>query len=192
MNKEILSTNKFRLEFIEENHYSALLKYALNDQLWIYSTIKISSEMDFKEYFNQALSLANQTTLKAFVVIENSTNQAVGMTRLYGFDSKNKSAKIGFTWYAVEQQGSGINTHVKYLMLQFAFDHLELERIELNADLRNKRSIAAMNKIGFQQEGILRKHIYLPDGHKRDTIVFSMLKEEWKTKYSMHLKEKIQ
>ncbi|WP_322970712.1 GNAT family protein [Faecalibacter sp. LW9] len=188
---ENLSTNAFRLDPIDEKYYTPLLKDALNEKLWTYSTIKIASEDDFKEYFHQALSLDKQTSLRAFVVYDLQKDRPVGMTRLYGFDSKNKSAKIGFTWYAVEQQGSGINTHVKYLMLQLAFDQLELERIELNADLRNKRSIAAMKKIGFQQEGILRKHMYLPDGYKRDTIVFSMLKEEWNSIYKSQLEEKI-
>ena len=63
--------------------------------------------------------------------------------------------------------------------MQLAFDVLGLERVELNADLRNQRSIAAMRKIGAKEEGILRKNIYLPDGHKRDTVIFSVLQEDW-------------
>ena len=113
------------------------------------------------------------------------------MTRLYSLDSKNKSAKIGFTWYATDVQGSGVNTHCKYLILKYAFDQLGIERIELNADFRNKRSIAAMIKIGFQQEGILRSHIYLPDGYKRDTIVFSMLKNEWDRSFKVDLESRL-
>lgn len=188
---ETLSTQRIRLEIIQEHHYEPLKKYVLDENLWTYSTIRIKTEADFKKYFNQALRLTKQTTQRAFVVFDTSIQEYVGMTRLYAFDSTNKSTKIGFTWYAPLVQGTGINLHCKYLILNLAFEELDIERVELNADIRNIRSIAAMKKIGFQQEGILRKNIYLPDGHKRDTIVFSMLSNEWKSLYKKELEAKI-
>ncbi|MBF0598022.1 GNAT family N-acetyltransferase [Faecalibacter rhinopitheci] len=188
---ETLSTQRIRLEIIQEHHYEPLKKYVLDENLWTYSTIRIKTEADFKKYFNQALRLTKQTTQRAFVVFDTSIQEYVGMTRLYAFDSTNKSTKIGFTWYAPLVQGTGINLHCKYLILNLAFEELDIERVELNADNRNIRSIAAMKKIGFQQEGILRKNIYLPDGHKRDTIVFSMLSNEWKSLYKKELEAKI-
>lgn len=188
---ETLSTQRIRLEIIQEHHYESLKKYVLDENLWTYSTIRIKTEADFKKYFNQALRLTKQTTQRAFVVFDTSIQEYVGMTRLYAFDSTNKSTKIGFTWYAPLVQGTGINLHCKYLILNLAFEELDIERVELNADNRNIRSIAAMKKIGFQQEGILRKNIYLPDGHKRDTIVFSMLSNEWKSLYKKELEAKI-
>ncbi len=188
---ETFLTNRFRLELIEENHYQYLKQYALEEKLWIYSTIKVKTEDDFKDYFNQALVLSDQTSQQAFVVYDINQNDFVGMTRLYAFDSKNKSAKLGFTWYALNSQGNGINTHVKYLMFTYAFEKLGLERIELNADLRNKRSIAAMQKMGAIQEGILRKNLFLPDGFKRDTIIFSVLKDDWENELKMKFEDKI-
>lgn len=188
---DVFSTNRFRIEKIEEKHYKFLQQYVLEEKLWIYSTIKIETEEDFVDYFNQALALSNQTSQQAFVVYDIENDDYVGMTRLYAFDSKNKSAKLGFTWYALNNQGTGINTHVKYLILSYAFENLNLERIELNADLRNERSIAAMQKMGAKQEGILRKNIYLPDGFKRDTIIFSVLKEDWEEGLKKELENKI-
>jgi len=188
---ESLSTTRIRLELIQDQHLEHLKKYAFDENLWSYSTIKIRNEVDFKKYFNQALRMTKQTTQRAFVVYDLQENEYVGMTRLYGFDSKNKSTKIGFTWYDSKVQGSGINGHCKYLILKYAFEELAIERIELNADLRNERSIAAMKKIGFIQEGILRKSIYLPDGHKRDTVIFSMLKDEWENEMKIDLQQKI-
>lgn len=188
---ETLSTNRFRLEIINETHFEHLKKYALEENLWKLSTIKIKSEADFKKYFNQALRMTKQTTQRAYVVFDIENESYVGMTRLYAFDSKNKSTKIGFTWYGSEFQGSGVNTHCKYLILDHAFENLDIERVELNADLRNERSIAAMKKIGFVQEGILRQSIYLPDGHKRDTVIFSLLKEEWHNTIKHTLENKL-
>lgn len=188
---EILETSRFRLETIQDKHYQFLKSYALEDKLWIYSTVKIKTEDDFKEYFNQALAWSNQTSQQAFVVYDIEKNEYVGMTRLYAFDSKNKSAKLGFTWYALKSQGTGINTHVKYLVFKHAFETLNLERVELNADLRNERSIAAMTKMGATQEGILRKNVYLPDGFKRDTVIFGVLKEDWINGLKLSFKDKI-
>ena len=188
---EILETNRFRLEMIQDKHYQYLNSYALKEELWVYSTVKIKTEDDFKEYFNQALAWSNQTSQQAFVVCDLEKDEYIGMTRLYAFDSKNKSAKLGFTWYALESQGTGVNTHVKYLVLKHAFEKLNLERIELNADLRNERSIAAMKKMGATQEGILRKNVYLPDGFKRDTVIFSVLKEDWEGGLKFQLEDKI-
>lgn len=188
---ETLSTNRFRLEIINENHYEFLKKYAFDENLWKFSTIRIKSESDFKKYFNQALRMTKQTTQRAYVVYDIENEAYVGMTRLYAFDSKNKSTKVGFTWYASAVQGSGVNTHCKYLILKQAFENLEIERVELNADLRNVRSIAAMKKIGFVQEGILRQSIFLPDGYKRDTIIFSLLKNEWYESIKQSLENKL-
>lgn len=188
---EILETNRFRLETIQDKHYQYLNSYALKEELWVYSTVKIKTEDDFKEYFNQALAWSNQTSQQAFVVYDLEKDEYVGMTRLYAFDSKNKSAKLGFTWYALESQGTGVNMHVKYLVLKHAFEKLNLERIELNADLRNERSIAAMTKMGATQEGIIRKNVYLPDGYKRDTVIFSVLKEDWEEGLKLQFEDKI-
>lgn len=187
---ESYATTRFSIELIKEEHLEHLLHYATVEELWIYSTIKISNASDFKKYFNQALRMSKQTTQNAFVVYDNLQKKYVGMTRLYAFDSKNSSTKLGFSWYDPQLQGSGINAHIKYLMLRLAFEKFGMNRVELNADLRNKRSIAAMRKIGFVEEGILRQALTLPDGHKRDTIVFSLLKEEWPT-IKMNLKVKI-
>jgi len=189
---ENLSTSRVQLEFIQLKHYEALKVLAVEESLWKYSTIRINSEEDFKKYFDQALMFAENTSQCVFVVYDKSTKAYIGMTRLYAFDSKNKSTRLGFTWYSTKAQGTGINTHCKYLVLQYAFEHLKIERIELNADVRNKRSIAAMEKIGFQKEGILRQNIYLPDGHKRDTIVYSLLLEDWENSVKENLAQRLQ
>jgi RimJ/RimL family protein N-acetyltransferase len=72
-----------------------------------------------------------------------------------------------------------MNEHCKFLLLQFAFETIGFERVEFRADNRNKRSIAAMQKIGCTVEGILRNHLPTGDGSRRDSIVLSMLMGEW-------------
>ena len=100
-------------------------------------------------------------------------------TRYYDIQIAQKTLQIGFTWYGKEFQGTGLNKHCKFLLLQFAFDELGMERVEFRADATNAKSIAAMKSIGCTVEGILRNHAYRNDGTRRDSIVLSILKKEW-------------
>ncbi len=73
-------------------------------------------------------------------------------------------------------------------MLQFAFETLGMERVEFRADNNNKRSIAAMKSIGCKEEGVLRNHILTSNGDlRRDTIILSILREEWFKSIRPHL-----
>ena len=83
-----------------------------------------------------------------------------------------------------------MNTETKYLMLQHAFEKLRLNRVQFCTDSRNTRSQAAISRLGAQREGVLRKHRIIADGFVRDTVVFSIIREEWATVRSL-LQEKL-
>jgi len=85
---------------------------------------------------------------------------------------------MGYTWYGKDFQGTGLNSHCKLLLLAYAFETLELERVEFRADANNARSIRAMKSLGCKEEGILRSNCASPTG-RRDSIVLSILKNEW-------------
>ncbi len=102
------------------------------------------------------------------------------MTRFYDYSSELKTIKLGHTWYGKDFRGSGINKHRKYLLFQFAFEELEVERIGFGAYALNAVSIAAMKSVGCQQEGILRNFFPAIEGEGRtDCVLYSILKEEW-------------
>jgi RimJ/RimL family protein N-acetyltransferase len=115
----------------------------------------------------------------AFIVFDKRTNQYAGSTRFYDIQIENASLQLGFTWYGKEFQGTGLNKNCKYLLLEFAFEKLNMERVEFRADNDNLRSINAMKSIGCVVEGILRSNMYKPNGDRRDSIVLSILKNEW-------------
>ena len=116
------------------------------------------------------------------IVFDKLTQSFVGCTRFYDIQLKYQSTQLGYTWYKTSVWGSGLNAHCKYLLLQLAFEQLGFERVEFRADNDNKRSIAAMQKIGCTIEGILRNHLPKPNGERRDSIVLSILKKEWQEK----------
>lgn len=147
--------------------------------IWKYSLMTIQNEQDLQSYFQTANDARNAGTSYAFIVFDKLTQSFVGCTRFYDIQIQYLSTQLGYTWYAKSSWGSGLNLHCKFLLLQFAFEQLGLERVEFRADNDNKRSIAAMQKIGCTIEGVLRNHLPKPKGGRRDSIVLSILKTEW-------------
>lgn len=102
----------------------------------------------------------------------------VGATKLGDLDLPNESAHLGWTAYDPRVWGTVVNPEVKLLVLGLAFDH-GFGRVKLQADARNARSRAAIEKLGARFEGVLRRHLARPDGTWRDTAVYSILVDEW-------------
>jgi RimJ/RimL family protein N-acetyltransferase len=108
-----------------------------------------------------------------------STNAYAGSTSFGNYDPKNERIEIGWTWLFSNYQRTGLNWNMKYLMFQFAFEELNIKRVELKADGRNLQSRNAMQGIGAQYEGTLRSHTIMSDGYRRDTVYYSVLADEW-------------
>jgi RimJ/RimL family protein N-acetyltransferase len=101
---------------------------------------------------------------------------------VYDVDRKVKKATIGYTWYAPEVWGKVHNKECKLLLLQYLFDRLGLVRVELRVAGQNIRSQKAVAKIGGVKEAVLRKYALRNDGTSSDTVIFSILDEEWPEK----------
>jgi RimJ/RimL family protein N-acetyltransferase len=166
-----------------------LEKYVLEEPaLWKFSLVAIQNKTDLEKYIQDALHARSQQTAYPFIVFDKLTQSYVGSTRFYDIQLANGTTLLGYTWYSQKVWGSGLNQHCKFLLLQFAFDQIGLKRVELRAGNNNKRSIAAMKKIGCTVEGVLRNHLPMPNGTRRDSIVLSILKEEWE----VELKQKLE
>ncbi len=174
-----LENNTVRLEPLQKHHYDLLLQFSLREpDLWKYSLTPGDGEENLKTYLEMAISAKEQSDSYPFIVFDKRTNEYAGSTRFYDFQEKHKTVQLGYTWYGKKFQGTGLNKNCKFLMLKCAFETLNLERVEFRADANNSRSIAAMKSLGCQEEGILRSNCASPTG-RRDSIVFSILKEEW-------------
>jgi RimJ/RimL family protein N-acetyltransferase len=147
--------------------------------LWKYALTPITTDQEFEQYMATAFEARQLKSAYPFIVFDKLQNKYVGSTRFYDIQLNNSTTQFGYTWYSESTWGTGLNEHCKFLLLQFAFETIGFERIEFRADNRNKRSIAAMQKIGCTVEGILRNHLPTSDGTRRDSIVLSMLKNEW-------------
>ena len=146
-----------------------------------YALTPITNKEELEQYVDTAIQTRAAGTAYPFVVVDKLQNKVVGSTRFYDVQIQFKTTQLGYTWYSESVWGTGVNEHCKFLLLQYAFETIGFERVEFRADNRNKRSIAAMQKIGCTVEGILRNHLPTSDGTRRDSIVLSILKEEWPT-----------
>jgi RimJ/RimL family protein N-acetyltransferase len=177
----ILEDERVILRTLTETDYENLLPFALNEKgLWFYSLVRPEGEDGLKNYINIALNEKVAGKEFPFIVFDKKTNEYAGSTRFYDINFPYKTIQLGYTWYGKKFHGTGLNKHCKFLLLQFAFETLGMERVEFRADARNERSIAAMKSIGCKVDGILRSNMPTMEGHvRRDSIVLSILKDEW-------------
>lgn len=188
----ILENDKVLLRPLEEKHFDDLLEYSLNEpELWQFSLGGAAGAENLKSYIKMALKSREDEIAYPFVVIDKLTNKAVGTTRFYEVFLSQKSLSIGHTWYGKLFHGTGLNKNCKYLLFEFAFEKMGIERVEFRADARNSRSIAAMKSIGCVFEGTLRSNGIASDGNRRDSVVLSVLKDEWQNKVKAELSKKL-
>ena len=165
---------------LQAEHLNILSEFAINEPgLWEYSLQSASGLDNMKAYLNKALQDKANKKAYPFLVFDKRTNTYAGSTRFYDYLPEYETVQLGYTWYGKAFQGTGLNKNCKYLMLSFAFETLGVERVEFRADNNNKRSIAAMKSLGCTVEGVLRQNCATPNGTRRDSIILSILKEEW-------------
>jgi RimJ/RimL family protein N-acetyltransferase len=115
----------------------------------------------------------------AWATVDRATGRAIGSTRFGNIDVDAEALEIGWTWLAPSAWRTAANTEAKLLQLRHAFDDLGAGRVALRTDARNERSQAAIARLGAVREGTLRRHLRMPDGYIRDSVVFSILRDEW-------------
>lgn len=157
----------------------ALAAVGLDEDTWKWIPTRVSSEAEMRAYVEDALNLQEKGTALPFVIVDKETAEVVGSTRYGNIDKTHRRVEIGWTWVAPAFRRSHVNTEAKFLLLSHAFDTLGANRVELKTDALNERSRQAILRIGAKQEGILRSHIVTWSGRIRDTVYFSIIKDEW-------------
>src|SRR5690606_10763862 len=192
LQEHILENDTVRLNPLHHHDIDKLLHFSEQQpELWKYSLQPADGLENLKVYIDFALRGRKEETAYPFVVFDKRTQQIAGSTRFYDFQKNHNTVQLGYTWYGKEFQGTGLNKQCKMLMLEFAFENIGVDRVEFRADANNERSIAAMKSIGCTVEGILRNNCAAPKG-RRDSIVLSILKDEWFGGVKEVLKSKIE
>lgn len=181
-----------RLEPLTQAHAEPLIAASADGELWNTQVTIIPPPAGMRDYIQFALdglALGNQLP---FAIIrkngalarplgraQDSSVHVIGSTRFYEIRPNDRAVAIGYTWLAQSAQRTPVNTESKLLLLTHAFENWKCVRVELITDVLNEQSRAAILRLGAKQEGILRKHLILPSGRTRDSVVFSIVDDEW-------------
>jgi RimJ/RimL family protein N-acetyltransferase len=175
-----LSGKHVRLEPLQIGHAAGLYSIGTDDRIWTYLLrTKLESLDDVRELIREALSSAETGGQVPFAIIDIATGRVAGSTRYLSISRPDRLLEIGWTWLGVDHWRTALNTECKYLLLQHAFETLGCVRVQLKTDLRNERSQRAIERLGAVREGVLRKYQLTQGGRHRDTVMYSIINEEW-------------
>ncbi len=168
-----------RLDPLTTEDASGLAAAANDGRLWESGVTVIPPPEEMAAFVHQRLAEVAAGDWEAFTVRRLADERIVGMTNYLHLDPVNRRREIGGTWYAASAQRTPLNSEAKLLLLDHAFGPLDCVAVELRTHARNTASRAAIERLGAKQDGILRHHMFMPDGSLRDTVVYSILAEEW-------------
>lgn len=167
---------RVRLIPLEASHAEALFEAARNTEPFRYMPIPASIDSAAKMRALLEAILDGNTGQVMTQVVE---GKPVGTTGFWDYKEQHRSVEIGFSWLTRRLQGTGVNTESKLLLMRHAFGPLECMRVEFKTDSRNVRSQRALEKLGAVREGVLRSHYTMLEGPRRDSVYYSVLREEW-------------
>src|SRR5690349_16833892 len=175
----VLRGRLIELRPLEEEHLDELFDVARDPAIWQMTSVDYSDPAVFYPNFRAALRDRCQGQTYPFVVRLAGSGQAIGTTRLLDIHPHDRKVEIGVTWIASAYWGTGANTECKRLLLEYCFEILGANRVQLRAKSDNGRSRRAIEKLGAVLEGVLRQDKIEPSGRARDTALYSIVREEW-------------
>lgn len=168
-----------RLEPLALDHAPALAKAASDGRLWELGFTSVPSPGGETAYIQIALDGLRDGHMLPWAIRDLSTGDIVGSTRYHDIMAAIDRVEIGYTWYARRCQRSHVNTSCKLLLLRHGFDTLGCQVVGLRTDILNLVSQRAIEKLGANRDGVIRHHGARRDGSVRDTVMFSILLDEW-------------
>lgn len=124
----------------------------------------------------------HQRSIRWAIKLQSNPAALIGTIALHYWSMHNKRVELGadinkLFW------GKGISSEVTKAVIDFAFEEMDIHRLELRCDPRNTGSIVIANKFGFTYEGTLRKHVFVEEKGYVDESVYSLLREEYYTSH---------
>jgi len=172
------------LEPLAEEHRDGLWDAGQPDEIWQWMATLNKSREFFDRWFDATLTTdaagaGDPTETGTFAVRRNADGLVVGTSRYLGVRRHDRVVEVGWTWFNPSVWRTGINVETKLLLFTRAFETLGCVRVELKTDARNERSRGAMARLPAHFEGIMRKHMIVPDVGQRDSAYFSVIDDEW-------------
>jgi RimJ/RimL family protein N-acetyltransferase len=176
----ITLTGRFvRLEPLTLDHLPGLVAVGLEPELWRWIPTPVTTAEEMRAYVETALDERRRGASMPFAIVDVASGKVIGSTRYANIALEEGRLEIGWTWYTTAFQRTPANTEAKLLLLTHAFEALGLNRVEFKTDALNEKSRRALARIGAVEEGTFRRHRTTSSGRIRDTVYFSIIKEEW-------------
>jgi RimJ/RimL family protein N-acetyltransferase len=175
----VLEWNGVRLEPLSQDHHGGLEAVAADGRLWELWFTSVPSPGGMGEYIATALKGRQDGHMLPWAVRDLSNGALVGTTRYHDIVAAIDRVEIGWTWYAESRQRTSLNTTCKRMLLAHAFETLGCKVVGLRTDNFNFRSQRAIEALGAKKDGVIRRHAVRRDGTIRDTVMYSVLVEEW-------------
>ena len=182
-----LSGKHVQLLPMEMKHLKGLQEAVMDGELWRLWYTFIPTVEAMENWISKALEEQLLGVSCPFVVIRKRDNRVIGSTRYMNIEKDIRRLEIGTTWYSKSVQRSAINTECKMLLLEHAFENLACVAVEFRTHRLNTQSRRAIERLGAQLDGILRNHKISSNGTIRDTVVYSVIVNEWENvKSNLH------
>lgn len=176
----MLQNDMVRLEPLGAPHARDLAVAVAFDELWRRTWFsRLPAPEQVPDEIENRLARQAAGEMAPWAIVDPRTDRAIGMTSICSVAPEDRRVEIGYTWMRSDSHGTGINPAAKLLLLTRAFEDLGCVRVELRTHWHNHRSRAAIERLGAKLDGVLRSHTRMPDGHWRDTVVYSILAAEW-------------
>lgn len=175
----VLRDRGVRLEPLAAGHEDGLRAAAADGELWNLRITSVPEPGQTRQYIDDALSMREQGHRFAFAVIDEASGDVLGSTSFHDILPAVKRVEIGYTWYAQRAQRTHVNSTCKLLMMGHAFDTLGCHVVGWRTDNFNFASQRAIERLGAKKDGVIRGHALRRDGTIRDTVMYSILREEW-------------
>ena len=171
-----LSNNGIILKPLMLTHANDLAQACQDGELWKINVTSVPEPDKVIDYINTADSMPDR---QAFVVIDESNGKAIGTTSFHDILPFAKRLEIGYTWYAKSYWRTHVNTTCKLMLLTYIFETLEYQTVGWRADIGNRRSQEAIERLGAKKDGVIRGNRVRRDGVISDTVMYSLIKSEW-------------
>ena len=180
-----------RLEALNaDQHRDGLIAAGADSRIWTYVRFPpADTPAGMNAHIAELIRRRNAGDEVPYVVIQQSSNTIVGVTRFIELRPAHKGLELG-TWLNPQVHGDGTNIEIKYLMLQYAFEVLGCIRVQIKTNANNSAAQRSLAALGATYEGLFRNHYILHDGSVRDSLFYSIIDREWPT-IKAHIQQRL-
>jgi RimJ/RimL family protein N-acetyltransferase len=174
-----LETTRVVIRPLKLEDYDAYFHLTRSKETWQFFNKDLSVESEIRNWFDEALKDKAEGKRMPFTIIDKDTKEIAGSTSYGNISFFDKRIEIGWSWLGPGYIGMGVNKHVKFSLISYAFEVMKMERVEAKTDVLNEKAKGGLIKAGMIPEGVLRSHTQMHSDRRRDTIFFGLLKSEW-------------